>query len=70
LELASLSGPLTVTRQGELLTLDFPATAVEAVEAPRNVRAALGVSPVEVHAADDWMIVLDDGALAATVRDP
>lgn len=55
----SHSGPLTVTRDGEWLTLDFPRQAVEPVETSALLEEALGVKPVEVYAADDWMIVLE-----------
>lgn len=55
----SLSGPLTVNRDTELLTLDFPATETQAVDAPALLSQALGVQAVEVHAADDWLVLLD-----------
>ncbi|MEW6646220.1 MAG: PhzF family phenazine biosynthesis protein [Pseudomonadota bacterium] len=55
----SLSGPLTVSRHGDLLTLDFPATPVEPVAAPALLESALGARPLEVYAADDWLVVLD-----------
>lgn len=55
----SLSGPLTVIRDGELLTLDFPLHAPEPVEAPELLGRALGAEPLEVLAAEDWLVRLD-----------
>ena len=44
----SRSGPLTVTRDGELYTLDFPAKMPERVDDLAAVEAALGVRPLEL----------------------
>ena len=41
----SLSGPLSVTRSGELLTLDFPNQLPEACEIPEELVQGLGVKP-------------------------
>ncbi len=58
----SLSGPLTVTRDGDLLTMDFPAQPPQQVEAPALLASALGVKPLETCAADDWLVLLDSAA--------
>ncbi len=58
----TLSGDLRVSREGSLLTLDFPARPVEAVAAPEALLRGLGVEPVEVWAGDDYMAVLDSEA--------
>jgi len=58
LVLQSLSGPLAVTRQGDLLTLDFPAVSVAPVEAPHDAESTLGAPIVEAHAADDWLFLV------------
>lgn len=55
----SLSGPLTVIRAGELLTLDFPLQAPEPVETPALLGRALGTEPLEVLAGEDWLVRLD-----------
>ncbi len=55
----SQSGPLTVTRHDGLLTLDFPMQRATPVTAPGLLAAALGCAPVEVLAADDWLVLLD-----------
>jgi PhzF family phenazine biosynthesis protein len=55
----SMSGPLTVTRSGDMLTLDFPVQAVQAIATPALLTEALGVTPLECHqAGEDWMAVI------------
>ncbi len=61
----TLSGDLSVTRQGALLAMDFPACPPVACEAPAQLVAALGRRPLEVLAADDYIAVFDS---EATVR--
>lgn len=55
----SLSGPLTVIRDNEMLTLDFPIQRAEPREAPTILGHALGAEAQEVLAADDWLVRLD-----------
>jgi len=62
----SLSGPLGVNRDDERLYLDFPLRRAEPVIVPGLLAAALGVDPVEVLGADDWLVRLDS---EATLRD-
>ena len=62
----SQSGPLIVSIDGDLLTLNFPRQSVEALPSPDLLSKALGVEPLEVHAADDWLVLLDS---EETVRD-
>ncbi len=61
----SLSGPLGVERDGEWLTLDFPAARAAPVNAPPELAQALGAEPLEVVATDDWLVRLDS---EATIR--
>ena len=56
------SGELAVTRDGEMLFLDFPAFPGEPVETPRDLAAGLGVPPVETLAGPNYMAVLDTEA--------
>lgn len=52
------AGTLTVSRQGELLAMDFPARRAEPCELPAELTAALGAEPVELLAgARDWLAV-------------
>jgi PhzF family phenazine biosynthesis protein len=55
----SLSGPLSVSRDGDVLTLDFPQKAVEPVTTPPLLAQALGIEPLAVFAADDWLVLID-----------
>ena len=68
---ASRSGPLTVTREGELLTLDFPAYPVTEplpVEETRELAAALDAEPLEVRPGVDLLAVFATEAEVRTLR--
>ena len=56
----SLSGALSVRRHGEQLTLDFPLQRAEPVSPPALLGQALGTEPLEVHAAGDWLVLLEN----------
>ena len=61
----SRSGPLTVTRQGEILTLDFPSRPPGPCTVPPALITGLGRKPVEVLKARDYFAVF---ATEAEVR--
>ncbi len=61
----SRSGPLRVSRDGDLFTLDFPARPPVAIAEPGELAAALGAAPCAVLKARDVYAVLD---CAETVR--
>lgn len=63
----SKSGPLAVTRDGELLTLDFPAKPPQPVEDPA-VAAALGAPPLELLRADKTLAVLESEAAVRAAK--
>jgi PhzF family phenazine biosynthesis protein len=54
---SSKSGKLTVTRNKEFFTLDFPVQTAEACGVPKLLLEGLGKSPLEVLAAADYMAV-------------
>ncbi len=58
LRFESASGPLTVTREGKVFTLDFPSRPPEIFEDDGAVAAALGVAPQEVLKAKMLLAVL------------
>ncbi len=60
------SGTLTVTRQGELLSMDFPARPASAVQISADLVAALGARPSKAYRARDLMAVFDS---ESAVRD-
>jgi predicted PhzF superfamily epimerase YddE/YHI9 len=66
----SLSGALTVSRQGDLLAMDFPARVAAAVPPPAGLVAGLGRAPTEVLAATHYLAVYADaGDVAALAPD-
>ncbi|WP_291299045.1 PhzF family phenazine biosynthesis protein [Elioraea sp.] len=68
---ATRSGTLTVTREGPLFVLDFPADPPHRVaDPPAALARALGATPGEVWKARDWICVFDDAtAIAALAPD-
>ena len=53
------SGPLTVRRAGDDLSMDFPSRPPERCEPPAGIEAALGASPKEMWKSRDLMAVFD-----------
>ncbi len=53
------SGELTVRREGELLSMDFPARVPEPAPVPPRLAEALGRTPSEVRASRDLMALYD-----------
>lgn len=66
----SRSGPLLVYREGDLLTLDFPAQSGVPCEVPNGMVEALGATPRECYRAMDYMAVFDsEDQIAAMAPD-
>jgi PhzF family phenazine biosynthesis protein len=60
----SMSGPLTVQRQGTGYVMDFPARPSEPVSTPPELAQALGVAPIEVLANQfNYMALLESERL-------
>jgi PhzF family phenazine biosynthesis protein len=55
-----MSGILTVTRDGDLFTMNFPARKSVPCETPRLLEEALGVKVLETHIARDLLVLLED----------
>ena len=53
------AGELTVTRNDDLLTLDFPARPAAACSTPAELREGLGISPAATAKARDYLAILD-----------
>ena len=65
----SLSGPLTVARQGENLVLDFPARPGRpAPELQDQLERGLGIRPSSAYRARDVLAVLEDEAAVRALR--
>lgn len=58
----TLSGTLTVSRDGDLLSMDFPSRAPKPISIPELLSDALGKAPVEVHLSRDILALYDDEA--------
>ena len=56
----TLGGLLTVKREGELLSMDFPAYTLKRLEVTQEIEDALGARPREVWRARDLVCVFDD----------
>ncbi len=70
LRFASRSGTLTVAREGDLFTLDFPAWGYEKIPQHTGLTRALGVVSREIYQSQDWLVVLESKAqLAALAPD-
>jgi predicted PhzF superfamily epimerase YddE/YHI9 len=65
---ASPSGPLTVTRAGERLALEFPSRPPEPCAAPTGLLEGLGRPPREVLRARDYMAVYDTEEEVSALR--
>ena len=55
----SKSGPLTVTRQDDLLAMDFPSRKAELFPTPKELVNGLGIEPKEVFRSRDYLAVFD-----------
>ncbi len=56
----SLSGQLTVTKNGKLLTLNFPNQSPTPCEAPTQLIKGLGITPDECYRAEDYIAVFEN----------
>jgi len=56
----TLSGPLTVTRKGDWLEMDFPAQPPQACATPAAIVEAFGRQPLACLKAEDYLVVFDD----------
>ena len=58
----TISGKLLVEKKGEGLEMDFPACPPTAIEPSGTLVQALGLRPIEVLVADDYVAVFDSEA--------
>jgi PhzF family phenazine biosynthesis protein len=56
----SKSGPLTVTRKGDILTLDFPSRPPKPCSVPEDLIRGLGKKPVQVLKARDYFALYEN----------
>lgn len=58
-EFSTLSGVLTVAREGELLVMDFPSFELRPVPVTDELCQAIGVKPLEAYIGADMVCVLE-----------
>lgn len=56
----TLSGRLTVEKQGELLMMDFPSFQLKQVPVTEQMTAALGIQPIAAYYGADMVCVLEN----------
>src|SRR4029434_6114718 len=61
------SGDLIVQRQGQLLVMDFPARPPRPCTPPEALLKGVGQQPVDVLAADDYVVVFDREAVIRAI---
>ncbi len=57
----SNSGALRVTRENDLIIMDFPSEAPVTCKTPSTIIEAFGIEPVEVLKSVDYIVVFEDG---------
>lgn len=62
------SGPLTVTRDGTRLSMDFPARPALPVAPCAGLIEAMGAKPREILAARDYLLVYDNAAAVRALK--
>ncbi len=67
-EFHTLSGVLTVTREGDLYTLDFPSRKPIPYEKPKLLEKALGTEVLETYIARDLLAVVSDAHTLANLK--
>ena len=62
------SGDLIVQRQNKLLAMDFPAHPPSSCTPPEALLKALGQRPIEVLAADDYVVVFNSEEVIRSIK--
>ena len=62
------SGVLTVRRDGERISMDFPALIAKPVPVPAGAAEALGVTPASAHLTRDLLLVFANEAEVRAIR--
>jgi PhzF family phenazine biosynthesis protein len=58
IEFRTLSGILSVTREGDLLYLNFPFSPLSTFPTPQGLTKGLGLRPLEVHAGGGYLMAV------------
>lgn len=62
------SGELSVEKNGDVLTLDFPSRPVSGADAPEGLIKAIGKSPKEILKARDYFLVYENEQEVADIK--
>jgi PhzF family phenazine biosynthesis protein len=58
---SSRSGPLSVRKEGEVLSLNFPVDSIQAVDPPKPLIIGLGATPTEIFKGrDDYLAIFEN----------
>lgn len=63
----TLSGMLTVTKNGSIYELDFPSFKLSPLEVTDEMTAAFGARPSEAYIGDDLVLVYDDEEIVRSI---
>ena len=63
----TMSGPLTVCRDGDRLEMDFPAYEARPVPVTDTMARAIGTRPAEAYIDRDLMLVVEDQSIVAAL---
>lgn len=64
----SQAGPLTVHRDGDRFSLDFPSRPPVPSDIPAGLAEAMGCQPLAALKARDWLLLLPDAAAVRALR--
>ncbi|UII72244.1 PhzF family phenazine biosynthesis protein [Pseudomonas sp. HN11] len=67
LRVATRSGELRVTRNGDELAMDFPAKQPQRCEPSAGMLSALGIETAEVFGTDDYIVLVENEAQVAAL---
>jgi PhzF family phenazine biosynthesis protein len=59
IKLFSNSGELNVTRNSDLISLDFPSLPPKISQNPENIYSAFNIKPIEVLEAEDYLLIYE-----------
>jgi PhzF family phenazine biosynthesis protein len=69
IEFSSRSGLLRVSKNGDILTLDFPADELRKCPAPKGLPEGMGLQPLEVYKGKtDYMLVYSDAGQIESLK--
>ncbi|MFL6468375.1 MAG: PhzF family phenazine biosynthesis protein [Pyrinomonadaceae bacterium] len=68
LRFQTLSGELTVEKQGDQYVMDFPSRPASPFEAPAGLIEAIGAEPKEVLKANDYLLVFENESQVKAIK--